>query len=366
MAKLDVFCCTWRRMGSIGSTLRSRLKTKMRPRPKLLIVAGAGSAIEFGMPSTESIHNLFLQVASEYFPLARDPAENLYGYLYKMLEQHWSTHELEQAPNFEDALHVICQLAAMHPDSAYRKFTPPLGAFTQVKRLPDVDRNSLIDATDSALMMHLAQRLVHDLVDAFRKKCIRASLDSNTTVTFGGFFSLLMDQFDIAVVSTNYDDLIYRALPGIETGFDRGDRGLFKQDRILRRRSWPCLLHLHGSVHFEEDTDGDRNAVLWKDDLSSSFYQDSLLSAPFYSISGYAFPSSPIVVGYAKAEKIGRPPFRTYYSELARLVYASDALLVLGHSLGLGDTHLREAFSGYSDSRRRRVVFVDYSTERVS
>jgi hypothetical protein len=67
-------------------------------------------------------------------------------------------------------------------------------------------------------------------------------------------------------------------------------------------------------------------------------------------------------VGYAKAEKIGELPYRTYYSELDRLIYQSDALLILGHSLGLGDTHLREAFTGYSEARRRNVVVIDYAS----
>jgi hypothetical protein len=36
-------------------------------------------------------------------------------------------------------------------------------------------------------------------------------------------FDLLNDQFDVAVVTTNYDNLICRALPHIETGFDMRD-----------------------------------------------------------------------------------------------------------------------------------------------
>jgi hypothetical protein len=99
--------------------------------------------------------------------------------------------------------------------------------------------------------------------------------------------------------------------------------------------------------------------------LTQQFYQGQGLTTPRYSDAGYASPASPIIVGYAKAEKIGDPPYRTYYSELARLVYNSEALLILGHSLGLGDTHLREAFTGYNDARKRRVVVVDYASGKV-
>jgi hypothetical protein len=215
------------------------------------------------------------------------------------------------------------------------------------------------------MMMRLAECLVFDLLQELRNRCANLGPDATARSTIKRLFDLLNGQFDVAVVTTNYDNLICRALPHIETGFDMRDNGIFKQERILLRERWPCFLHLHGSIHFDEVPDGGVNTVRWNDDLTQQFYQGPGLTTPRYSDAGYASPASPIIVGYAKAEKIGGPPYRTYYSELARLVYNSEALLILGHSLGLGDTHLREPFTGYNDARKRRVVVVDHASGKV-
>jgi SIR2-like domain len=309
---------------------------------------------------------MFMRSAKEYFPLNSDPQQNLYAYLHDKVDRYWRAQGAPLGPNFEDVLYVVTQLAAMPPEAGKEKFTPALGAFVEVCTFPDVGIGLEGTAVDSSKMMCLAERLVFDLIDELRRRCNNASRNSKASDVLRRFFDLLGCEFDVAVVTTNYDDLIYRAFPGIETGFDPSD-GLFKQERILQRKCWPCLLHLHGSVHFDEVPvpSGKVKLVRWNNDLTSHFYQHRGSTTPRYSIAGYASPASPIIVGYAKAEKIGDPPYRTYYSELARLVYQSDALLILGHSLGLGDTHLREACVDYSDARKRRIVVIDYANGKI-
>lgn len=327
---------------------------------KLLVVAGAGSTRDFGMPSSDGIHDIFLRSAAERFPLNSAPEKNLYVHLHDQLGRYWRAQGSPVKPNFEDVLFAITQLAAMPPEPGYEKFTPALGAFVKICDFPEVGFGSQGIAVDSSMMMRLAEYLVFDLLQELRKRCANLGPRATARTTLRRFFDLLSDQFDVAVVTTNYDDLIFRALPCIETGFDLSDNRIFKQERILLRKRWPCFLHLHGSIHFDEVPDGGVNTVRWSDDLTQQFYQGPGLTTPRYSDAGYASPASPIIVGYAKAEKIGGPPYRTYYSELARLVYNSEALLILGHSLGLADTHLREAFTGYNDARKRRVVVVDH------
>lgn len=56
-----------------------------------------------------------------------------------------------------------------------------------------------------------------------------------------------------------------------------------------------------------------------------------------------------------------RRPFRTYYSELDRLVVSSDAVLFAGY--GFGDRHLNLAFEGFRDSRRRPVAIIEYARD---
>jgi hypothetical protein len=178
----------------------------------------------------------------------------------------------------------------------------------------------------------------------------------------GTFFSALAKEYDVAVATTNYDNLIYRSLPGIETGFDPAD-GLFSQGRIIDRPSWPCLLHLHGSVHFDMNltAKGHLHDIVRQDDLNKKFHQNSFGRDSVQTTEGNQVPTSSIIVGYGKTEQIQRAPFRTYYSELDRLVHKSDAILFLGFSLI--DSHVRQAFTDYRDGRDRPVVFIDYAND---
>jgi hypothetical protein len=56
-----------------------------------------------------------------------------------------------------------------------------------------------------------------------------------------------------------------------------------------------------------------------------------------------------------------RRPFRTYYSELDRLVINADAVLFAGY--GFGDVHLNIAFETYRDARRRPVVTIGHAPD---
>jgi len=340
---------------------------------KLLVLAGAGAAMDFGMPSSTCIHALFLSLAREKFPLNDSARVNLlhlrddhnlirslYSHMYDKLVQYWMAEGVTDKPNFEDALHVITQLSALPPEYGGRKFTPALGAFVNVCTFPEVGFGLNGCAVDSATWRSLAQCLVYGLIGEFRRRC--SCVESGSILILKSLFDVLASEFDVAVVTTNYDDLLHRAVPNLEMGFDNNDGGVFKEERILSRTAWPCLLHLHGSVHFDETPDVGGHVTRWVDDLSGNFYQQAGSRSTRYNNAGYASPASPIIVGYAKPEKIGELPYRTYYSELDRLISESQALLILGHSLGLGDTHLREAFTGYSDVRGRHVVVIDLAS----
>jgi hypothetical protein len=62
-------------------------------------------------------------------------------------------------------------------------------------------------------------------------------------------------------------------------------------------------------------------------------------------INGVWYFKSLIIVGQGKSQQIQAFPFRTYYSELDRLVHQSDAVLFLGY--GFNDSHINLAFKKY-------------------
>jgi len=107
----------------------------MSAKRKLIIVAGAGSSLEFGMPSVEDVHKILLKSAAQNYSLASDPAKNLYGYLSEEVERYLSSNmtlKLYKKPNFEDILYLSYALAGIYSAAS------PLGAFIGIRRFPEV------------------------------------------------------------------------------------------------------------------------------------------------------------------------------------------------------------------------------------
>jgi hypothetical protein len=337
----------------------------MSTKRKLLVVAGAGSSIECGMPSVWKVGDMLRQGAQENFTLAETPTQNLYGYLHDAVARYWREKLLRdpdpKEPNFEDILYVISALAATYPAGIY---TSALGAFMLPPGLPDILQFEKRIPTDANVIRYLAQHLVDYLLADFRQRCGNPDpMFAANRADFQGFFAELRKEFDIAVVSLNYDNLIHNALPDLETGFDTPGGGQFSSDRIIARNSWPCLLHLHGSVHFDMRVVGkDLHRIFWESDLANC-QQNSFGRGPRYSVEGNQYPTSSIVAGYGKTFQLLKAPFHTYYSELDRLVHTSDAALFVGY--GFGDAHLNAAFSDYFALRDRPVVVIDYASDNT-
>jgi hypothetical protein len=280
-------------------------------RKKLLVVAGAGASVQFGMPSVAEVHSLLLTSAAQCFPLADDLNQNLYGFLHDRIRTYWSScvgPRPGREPNFEDILYAISALSSSYPAGI---LTGVLGALVRSEDLPEIlhfhrDKREV----DFNILRHIEEHLIDELISEFRQRCGSPALNVNELAVF---FKALDQEFEIAVVTTNYDDLIYRCLQGIETGFDP-ETGLFNQGRIISRRSWPCFLHLHGSVHFDMDIiDQDLHAIKWQNDLGKEFHQNSFGRSPVSTAEGIGFPTSAIIAGYGKSMQIQRLPFRTYF-----------------------------------------------------
>jgi hypothetical protein len=127
---------------------------------KLLVVAGAGSSINFGMPSGNGVHEFLLRTAGTYFPLAADPSRNLYGFLFDKIKKYWAANtnaRLGKEPNFEDVFYAIYALASCYPAGI---FTGSLGAFVSVKQFPDVTYIGNTKPFDKNILSHLGQELV--------------------------------------------------------------------------------------------------------------------------------------------------------------------------------------------------------------
>ncbi len=283
---------------------------------KLLLVVGAGASIEFGMPSVSDVREIINAEAQQWYPLTDCPTTNLYEHLEGLVKRYWADNvpaHLRRDPNFEDVLYAIFALAAAYPAGVY---TSALGALIRAVKLPDCNVFGQERTTvDPFRLSHLGSILVDALLSEFREKCKAAERDRTSEFARLGFLmAALQAEFDVAVVSLNYDNVVYRTLSGIETGFDPVT-GRFEQDRIFGRKHWPCMLRLHGSVHFNMPTSGSGyiHEIYWEPDINATFSQNSCGHGTSRSLEGANFPTSVIVAGYGKTTQLQWRPFRTYY-----------------------------------------------------
>jgi hypothetical protein len=338
---------------------------------KLLVVVGAGASVECGMPSVTGVANILSLAAHERYPLHTDGSTNLYRYFETALAADWESKvakHLEKTPNFEDVLYAIFALAAAFPAG---QFTSALGAFITPKPLPEVSwfGGATRKTINSDELREFGHFLVDGLLDNFRNRCRTvASEKPDELAKIRTLFASLGDAFEIAIITLNYDDIAYRSAPGLETGFDASGR--FFPERLTGRSTWPCLLHLHGSVHFDMRDDyadflgfGGLHDIHWAEDLDGPLRQNAVGRSSFHSIEGPDFPTSSIVAGYGKTTQILRRPFRTYFAEVDRLASECDAALFLGY--GFADIHLNMAFEKFRDTRRRPVVVIDYAPDNA-
>ena len=348
--------------------IKSTSKLACRTKRRLLVVVGAGASVEFGMPSVNGVANILTEAAQDRYPLSEDANSNLYKYLERTLIADWQikiSPHLQKLPTFEDVLYAIFALAAAFPGG---RFTSALGAFVTANPIPDINWfGTEPTKVDRNVLLEFGHFLVDVLLDAFRIRCRSAHLEKTVELAkLRTLLAVLGDEFELSVVTLNYDDIVYRSGPSLETGFDLD--GKFVDERIVRRPAWPCILHLHGSVHFDMRDDftgfrgyGGLHDIHWRDDLNEQFQQNAEGRSSFSTVEGTDFPTSSIVAGYGKTTQILRRPFRTYYAEVDRLVAECDAAMFFGY--GSSDIHLNLAFEKFRDSRRRPAVVIDFAND---
>jgi hypothetical protein len=86
---------------------------------KLLLVAGAGATIDFGMPSVADIDKILSKHSHQWFPLADDLNSNLYLYNKGVLDNYFQLKTGRVTSNFEDVLYATSLLASSYPSGPY-------------------------------------------------------------------------------------------------------------------------------------------------------------------------------------------------------------------------------------------------------
>ncbi len=316
-------------------------------RKKLLIIAGAGATVPFGMPSTTTVGNWISDYSKEAFPFAHENG-NLYDWMRDRISKHIEAYHPRpfDGINFENVLGTLYQLIGMFPAGI---FTNGLGSLVTLSELPEMKIKDGSRKPDRNKLILISDWIIDFLVRRFFQEC---KLDRDVTA-LKKFIEEVRLQFDVSVITTNYDNVLFDLCSDMETGFN--EAGEFVPRRLLLDTEFSSFLHLHGSVYFDLDFP---RTISWNPSLERT-PPKSIGRMSFQTPEGYIFPNSTIIAGYGKPYALQQVPFRTYYSRLDYLVEKADALLVLGFSFV--DTHVRSAFTRFQQNRPRPVVSIDFA-----
>lgn len=328
---------------------------------KLLITVGAGASIDFGLPSVSKIDELFDSLAGDRYPLAENPTSNLYRHIRDTIQSYYDKNPkpmLREQVNFEEVLYQINVLASAFADPSYYHGS---NALLSPKYLPDVlVFNKESKQVDGYLLSQLSNILIDELVDCFIDKCeMMATNKSEQIAELRSFLKDLSNEFDVGIITLNYDNVFTQALPNLFTGFNF-KTGDFEPFSVLSREQWGFIYHLHGSIHFSMNVipPRDLHKIMWTTTPSKHHKVHSLGRGTQTSPEGTKHPISTIIAGYGKTQQVLRQPFRTYFAQVNRLVHEADSLLFIGY--GFGDKHLNVAFSEVRN-RHRPIVVIDWT-----
>ncbi|MCG5496584.1 SIR2 family protein [Ectothiorhodospira variabilis] len=329
---------------------------------KLLITVGAGASLDLGLPSVNAVDEFFDRCAGRSHPLADDPTSNLYRHCRDAINAYYGCAPKQGVRKWANFEEVLYQLNLLIPYLSDPDRLNGSSALLKPNSLPDVMQlGRCRKAVNGAVLGNLTSTLMSEMVNHFVDACALASTAKTAEIAeLGRFLVALRQEFDIGIITLNYDNIFTQALPGLHTGFD--SVGKFDPMSVLNRtEQWNFIYHLHGSVHFAMTGVGhDIHGITWVSTPSKNHTVHATGRNSQDSMEGTTYPMSPFVAGYGKAQQILRQPFRTYFAQVNRLVHEADSLLFLGY--GFSDLHLNSVFSEVRD-RRLPIVLVDWAKD---
>lgn len=333
----------------------------MTTKPKLLVIMGAGASIEMGMPTVAEIGKLLHKWALKSYRLSSNSNQSLYRYLRNKITAYYGRNTNQKSKtDFEEVLYIILYLASIKGDTT---FSMPIKAVINLKQLPKIIWQGKPKTPDSHILFNLCSELVDKLLDEFRSRC--QNVQNNNELNFRRFQSFLEklhQDFEVGYINLNYDNLVTQAKSNLFTGFN-SSTGRFEPESVFEHTEWDFIYHLHGSVHFDMSDDSDSiHGIRWNNDLTTLFHQNSQGRNSVSTREGLQLPTSVIVTGLDKNDQIQRMPFRTYQSQVDKLVHKADAFLFIGY--GFNDLHVNKCFYSVSSKETARpVVVLGYSND---
>ena len=220
---------------------------------------------------------------------------------------------------------------------------------------------------DSHSFNFLQSYLIDKLLTHFRELCI--GLENSyfkEQDLLNSFYAELQNEFEIGIFNLNYDNVILRNVPNLNTGFSKDTNQLDR--KLIHSPGWGFCYHIHGSIHFDMKGGLDRtqmHKINWNENLHSQFSQNSSGRNSQYTSEGISTLTSSIIAGLGKTNQILREPFIQYYMTLDRKIYEADSILFIGY--GFSDIYFNSMFEfiRFNQTKIRKVVIIDYANDNI-
>lgn len=331
-----------------------------KEKKKLLFVVGAGASVDFGMPSTFGIDKCFDNWANNYFSIpSKTKNISLYKYLKNTIEDSYNSvsKPIKTETNFEEVLFTALNLYSINNDNK----SNPLSGFYDFKNSHQIEAFGKTKDMKFNDFKSMASLLIDKLVKEFRQKCSTLStFKTNELKLLKIFLNSIQKEFDIGVLTLNYDNIFLSQMNNPNTGFQKD--GLLDANSILKgNKNWNFIYHLHGSVHFDmQSNSNDLHNITFNNDLNSEFQQNSFGRSGHTTVEEQFVLTSNIIAGYGKSYQIQKNPYCLYFTDFGRKIYEADALIFAGY--GFNDDYINNIIRNSFDfNRKRPVVVLGYS-----
>ncbi len=347
-----------------------------KTKPKLLVILGAGSSVELGMPSVGGLAKSMKEWASGWAKRFDDaPVPDYFDLVWEnrkqaMKQQNGAGEKSALEPNYERCLGDLHALMnGTLPNLGGASHSRALCRMVGISGRGHTQKRAVSNEVNSLLKV-----LLRELEKCFRGRCVEFESENGRQRSpefecYCALVDALRARFDLGVYNLNHDTVALTALRGIYTGF--GPSGSFESAGVHSRREWEFLYHLHGSVYFslgraekEDEHIPASYDICWLADLEDGRCgQHRSVWLPTGSSDNREIVPCTLVAGGWKLDQIQAEPFQTFYSTLPRHAHEADAILIAGYSFG--DEHVNSVLKNVLNARSGRrppVMVLDFRT----
>ncbi|GHU78659.1 hypothetical protein FACS1894145_1160 [Bacteroidia bacterium] len=332
-------------------------------RKQIVVLLGAGAAIpweEDNVFTAERIKNIFL-TDSKFGKIGeKTVGQYLFDILEKYYQQKLSDFKKEESeqvsPNFETFIAILEDMMT-YKFGETDLFTSLIPSIFKTKEEIDNFLNSRSNDDIIDLYYHYIQLITNE-IDKYNKRVLTKSKQNKLLLFFVKFF--LDKGYSIKFYTTNYDDLIPQILlesqykdllyEGFNNGYFNFDLNRFKEAPISH-------FNLHGSIFL-------RPMYMEEKNRESLIYNKKSKSIPLRPPNGAVvgnpfnkLPSSPIITGYNKTQRIVNEPFNLGFNAFVNDINSCCGLLTVGYSFS--DPHINSILSSFTNWDKVKFVNID-------